>query len=104
MLRGVSLTSTSQLVFQLWMAKPGVAGLPTKEVLVAWTAAPVLQQGQVGRALAGRGGGCSCCAVDAARPRGQGWQLGSCHVEGWRAPFHTSLPSRATHAMPNNKM
>lgn len=70
MLRGIAFTSTSQLVFQLWMAKPGVAGLPTKEVLVAWAAAPVLQQGQVS----------SLPALFTRRPRCTCWaQAGTCH-------------------------
>eukprot|EP00878_Enallax_costatus_P034475 GHUV01038227.1.p1 GENE.GHUV01038227.1~~GHUV01038227.1.p1 ORF type:complete len:320 (+),score=114.50 GHUV01038227.1:447-1406(+) len=46
-LKGVRLASSTQLVFELYMAKPGLAGLPTKEVLVAWTVAPLLQNGQV---------------------------------------------------------
>lgn len=47
-LKGVKLASSTQLVFELYMAKPGLAGLPTKEVLVGWTVAPLLQNGQVG--------------------------------------------------------
>jgi hypothetical protein len=47
-LKGVSLSGSSSLVFELHMAKPGLAGLPTKEVLVGWAALPVLSNGQVG--------------------------------------------------------
>lgn len=46
-LKGVKLAPSMQLVFELYMAKPGLAGLPTKEVLVGWTMAPLLQSGQV---------------------------------------------------------
>jgi hypothetical protein len=47
-LRGLRLRATSLLVFQLHLAKPGVAGLPAREALVAWGFAPVLAKGQVG--------------------------------------------------------
>jgi hypothetical protein len=46
-LKGVALSASSTLVLELHMAKPGLAGLPTKEVLVAWSAVPVLSNGQV---------------------------------------------------------
>ncbi len=46
-LRGVRLTSSTLLVFQLLMSKPGVAGLPTREALVAWGFAPVLTRGRL---------------------------------------------------------
>lgn len=46
-LRGLRLGASSLLVFELRLAKPGVAGLPTREALVAWTFAPVLARGQV---------------------------------------------------------
>jgi hypothetical protein len=46
-LKGVSLSASSTLVFELHMAKPGLAGLPTKDALVGWTALPVLSNGQV---------------------------------------------------------
>jgi hypothetical protein len=53
-LKGVRLSGSSSLVFELHMAKPGLAGLPTKEVLVGWAALPVLSNGQVRlRALLG---------------------------------------------------
>ncbi len=47
MLRGIKLSASSMLVFELWMAKPGIAGMPTRERLVAWAQAPMLQQGKV---------------------------------------------------------
>jgi hypothetical protein len=50
-LKGVILSGCSSLVFELHMAKPGLAGLPTKEVLVGWAALPVLSNGQVGRGV-----------------------------------------------------
>jgi hypothetical protein len=40
--------SLKQVVFELYMAKPGLAGLPTKELLVGWTVTPLMQGGQVG--------------------------------------------------------
>jgi hypothetical protein len=43
----VRLSASTLLVFQLLLAKPGVAGLPMREVLVAWAFAPVLTRGQV---------------------------------------------------------
>lgn len=46
-LKGVSLSASSTLVLELHMAKPGLAGLPTKEALVGWAALPVLSSGQV---------------------------------------------------------
>jgi len=46
-LRGVRLSSTTLLVFELLLAKPGVAGLPTREVRVAWGFAPVMIKGKV---------------------------------------------------------
>ena len=46
-LKGIRLSASLQLVFELYCAKPSVAGLPTKELLVAWAAAPLLQGGQV---------------------------------------------------------
>lgn len=46
-LKGMKLASSTQLVFELYMAKPGLAGLPTKELLVGWTTVPLLQSGQV---------------------------------------------------------
>lgn len=47
MLRGIKVNATSMVVFEVHMAKPGIAGLPTKEGLVAWGFAPVLHNGQV---------------------------------------------------------
>jgi hypothetical protein len=53
-LAGLRLRATSLLVFHLHLAKPGVAGLPTREALVAWGFAPVLFKGQVGLGLGRR--------------------------------------------------
>lgn len=41
-LRGARLSGASLLVFELHLAKPGVAGLPARESLVAWGFAPAL--------------------------------------------------------------
>jgi hypothetical protein len=46
-IKGLRLGSSLMLVFELYCAKPSVAGLPTKELLVAWAATPLLQGGQV---------------------------------------------------------
>lgn len=46
-IKGLRLSASIQLVFELYCAKPSVAGLPTKELLVAWAATPLLQGGQV---------------------------------------------------------
>jgi hypothetical protein len=50
-IKGLRLSASVQLVFELYCAKPSVAGLPSKELLVAWAATPVLQGGQVGATL-----------------------------------------------------
>ena len=47
-IRGLALGASLQLVFELYCAKPSVAGLPSRELLVAWAATPLLQGGQVG--------------------------------------------------------
>jgi hypothetical protein len=47
-IKGVRLTASTQLVLQLFCAKPSVAGLPSKEALVAWAVTPLLSGGQVG--------------------------------------------------------
>lgn len=46
-IKGVRLSASLHLVFELYCAKPAVAGLPTKELLVAWAATPLMQGGQV---------------------------------------------------------
>lgn len=58
-IKGVRLSSSLTLVFELYCAKPSVAGLPTKELLVAWAATPLLQGGQV-RCAHVPFGGCVC--------------------------------------------
>jgi len=61
-IKGLRLSASIQLVFELYCAKPAVVGLPSKELLVAWAAMPLLQGGQVGgcerkRVEGGREGG-----------------------------------------------
>jgi hypothetical protein len=56
-IKGLRLSASLQLVFELYCAKPSVAGLPSKELQVAWAATPVLQGGQVGAI------GCVCVCV-----------------------------------------
>ena len=46
-LKGLKISATTMVLFEVYMSKPGVAGLPTQEVLVAWAVAPVLVNGQV---------------------------------------------------------
>jgi hypothetical protein len=46
-LKGLRVSATTTVLFEVYMSKPGVAGLPTQEVLVAWAVAPVLVNGQV---------------------------------------------------------
>eukprot|EP00955_Chlamydomonas_euryale_P089563 364478-Chlamydomonas_euryale.AAC.12 len=46
-LRGLRLSPTMMLVFELYNAKPTVAGLPTREAMVAWAYTSLLHKGEV---------------------------------------------------------
>ncbi len=46
-LRGLCLTPTMMLVFELYLAKRAVAGMPSREDLSAWTYCQALALGQV---------------------------------------------------------
>lgn len=54
-LKGLRLTATMMLVFELYLAKHTVAGLPTRENLVAWAYTSILTRGEV-RGQGGCGG------------------------------------------------
>lgn len=47
-LAGLTLGATTLVVFELYLAKAGVAGMPSKELLVAWAYSSALARGQVG--------------------------------------------------------
>jgi hypothetical protein len=85
---GVRLSSATQLVLQLWCAKPALAGLPSRDSMVAWAVTPVLHACQVSRGVWGRGGGGEGLRLVHAEP------LLSClqHCQ-WQTP---SLPREPT--------
>ena len=53
-MRGLTLSPTALLVFELYVGKQAVAGMPVKEAIVAWAHASVVKHGQVGGWVGGR--------------------------------------------------